>query len=401
MGSLHLFLSYRRDDLHGHAVGIVPRIHERLEAHFGAGRVFMDVDTIPPGADFVDYLGSWVGKADVLLAVIGPQWADLLRARNDREDDFVRIEIEAALERKIPVIPLLLAGATMPGADVLTGPLAALRRRNAFPVDHGRDFNVHLARLIAELDKHYGAGGGQQPQPVSSPPSDFAATIGMKFIAIPPGSFRMGSPDNEEGRFGDEDLHEVTLTRGFEIADAPVTQAQWESIMGNNPSGFTGSGPEAPAEQVNWDDAVAWCGKLTEKHPGFVYRLPTEAEWESACRAGTSGPWNLPGAKLDDLGWYDQNAGSQTHPVRQKRPNAWGLYDCHGNVWEWCADWYGPYPKGSVTDPTGPSNGEDRVLRGGSWSLEARDCRSALRDGCIPAYRGSHFGFRPVRMKKA
>jgi len=210
-----------------------------------------------------------------------------------------------------------------------------------------------------------------------------------------------GSPDNEEGRFGDEDLHEVTLTRGFEIADAPVTQAQWESIMGNNPSGFTGSGPEAPVENVNWDDAVAWCAKLTEKHPGFVYRLPTEAEWEYACRAGTSGPWNHPGAKLDDLGWYDQNAGSKTHPVRQKRPNAWGLHDCHGNVWEWCADWFGPYPKGSVTDPTGPSKGEERVLRGGCWLYPARFCRSARRKGIVAGSRSHCFGFRPVRMKKA
>ena len=157
----------------------------------------------------------------------------------------------------------------------------------------------------------------------------------------------MGSPENEEGRFGDEDLHEVTLTRGFEIADVPVTQAQWETIMGNNPSRFTDSGPEAPVENVNWHDAVAWYSKLKEKHPGWEYRLPTEAQWEYACRAGTS--------------------GSETHPVRQKRANAWGLYDCHGTVWEWCSDWFGPYPKGTVTDPTGPSSGAVRVLRGGGW----------------------------------
>jgi len=398
MPSLRIFISYRREDLHGLAVGIVPRIHERLEQHYGTGHVFMDVDTIPPGADFVEFLGSWVGKADVLLAVIGPQWADLLRARNDRDDDFVRIEIEAALERKIPVVPLLLAGAAMPEPDVLTGSLAPLRRRNGFQVDHGRDFNTHLYRLITDLDRHYADSGSLAVEGPAIP--DFAVTLGMKFIAIPPGSFQMGSPENEEGRYIDEVLHEVTLTRGFEIADAAVTQAQWEAIMGNNPSGFKDSCPEAPVEKVNWDDAVAWCAKLMEKHPGWDYRLPTEAQWEYACRAGTPGPWNLPSSKLDDLGWYDQKAGGKTHPVRQKRPNAWGLHDCHGNVWEWCADCFAPYSKGSVTDPTGPSGGL-RVLRGGCWLREARFCRSALRIRNVPGLRDALIGFRPVRMKKA
>jgi formylglycine-generating enzyme required for sulfatase activity len=398
---MRVFLSYRREDLHGHAPAVVGRIHDRLIQHYGTGNVFMDVDTIPPGADFVEYLGSWVGKADVLLAAIGPQWGEILMARSGQEDDFVRIEVEAALERRIPVVPLFLAGAGMPGTEVLTGDLAALRRRNGFPVDSGRDFNLHLTRLIAELDKHYGGGAALQGPPAASEALDFAASLGMKFVLIAPGTFRMGSPENEEGRYDDEALHQVTLTRGFEIADAPVTQAQWEKILGNNPSLFTESGADAPVEQVSWDDAMAWCAKIAGQHRGWDYRLPTEAEWEYACRAGTSGPWNVTGANLEQLGWYDKNAGGKTHPIRQKRPNAWGLYDCHGNVWEWCADWFGTYPQGAVTDPTGPSNGGFRVLRGGSWDSEAQYCRSAYRSGFYPAFRLYGFGFRPVRMKKA
>lgn len=401
MPNLRVFLSYRRDDLHGHAPAVVGRIHDRLIQHYGAGNVFMDIDTIPPGADFVEYLGSWVGKADVLLAAIGPQWGEILIARSGREDDFVRIEVEAALARQIPVVPLFLAGAGMPGADVLSGNLSPLRRRNGFPVDSGRDFNAHLSRLIAALDEHYGAGAAHQAPtaPIQAP--DFAGSLGMKFLPIAPGTFKMGSPENEKGRDDDEVLHQVTLTRGFEMADAPVTQAQWNKIMGTNPSHFTQSGSDAPVEQVNWDDAVAWCAKIAEQHPGWDYRLPTEAEWEWACRAGTSGPWNVPGATVDDLGWYEGNAGGKTHPVRRKRPNAWGLYDCHGNVWEWCADWFGAYPQRAVADPTGPSNGEFRVLRGGSWYDGAGYCRSADRDWYDPGFRFVIIGFRPVRMKKA
>jgi formylglycine-generating enzyme required for sulfatase activity len=402
MPTLRLFLSYRREDLHGHAPAVVGRIHDRLVQHYGTGNVFMDIDAIPPGADFVDYLGSWVGKADVLLAVIGPQWAEILESRSDRDDDFVRIEIEAALERRIPVVPLFLAGGAMPGPEVLGGNLAPLRRRNGFPVDSGRDFNPHLTRLIAELDKHYSVVPEEVPLPSQPPPlPEVTDALGMKFIPIEPGKFRMGSPQGEDGRYDDETLHEVTLTRGFEIADAPVTQAQWERIMGNNPSYFIASGSEAPVEQVSWEDAVAWCGKMTDAHPGWHYFLPTEAQWEWACRAGTVGPWNVAGATLDQLGWYERNSGGKTHPVRQKRPNAWGLYDCHGNVWEWCADWFGPYAKGALTDPTGPSDGENRVLRGGAWFNEARICRSAYRLRRRPGHRSIVIGFRPVRMKKA
>ena len=141
-----------------------------------------------------------------------------------------------------------------------------------------------------------------------------------------------------------------------------------------------------PWRQVSWDDCQAFCRKL-----GAGFRLPTEAEWEYACRAGTKGPY---AGNLDDLAWYGENSGKTTHPVGQKKPNAWGLYDMHGNVWEWCSDWYGDYPAGAVTDPTGPGTGSLRVIRGGSWHDDAGHCRSAHRDGFSPGYPDDRLGLR-------
>jgi formylglycine-generating enzyme required for sulfatase activity len=170
--------------------------------------------------------------------------------------------------------------------------------------------------------------------------------------------------------------------------------------MGANPSYFKNAGANAPVEGVSWDDAQEYCRKLTEREraagrlpAGYEYSLPTEAQWEYACRAGTTGPYAGNG-DLSSMGWYDDNSGSTTHPVGQKQANAWGLYDMHGNVWEWCHDWYGSYPGGAVTDPTGASSGSYRVGRGGSWNLDAGFCRSALRIILDPSNRFINLGFR-------
>ena len=167
--------------------------------------------------------------------------------------------------------------------------------------------------------------------------------------------------------------------------------------MGSNPSQFKGS--DRPVEHVSYDDALEFCRKLTAREraagrlpSGYEYTLPTEAQWEYACCAGTSGDY---AGSLDSMGWYDGNSGGQTHPVAQKQPNAWGLYDMHGNVWEWCRDWYaGSLPGGTVRDPVGPSSGSFRVRRGGSWSLAASICRSANRSRFGPGRRGISLGFR-------
>jgi len=244
-----------------------------------------------------------------------------------------------------------------------------------------------------------------EPEAVAQPEPEVqeeaARSVRPHFVPIKAGTFLMGSPENEEGRLDREDLHQVTLTQDFEIADTPVTQAQYEAVMGSNPSKFQESGPDAPVEQVTWNDAVAFCEKLTAEDPEWIYRLPTEAEWEYACRAGTKGRWNVDGADLKDLSWYDENSEKKTHPVRQMQPNAWGLHDCHGNVLEWCQDWFTEHlGSEAVKDPQGPESGDDRVLRGGSWSSFAQYCRSAIRYGRGPGDRFYYDGFRPVRMKK-
>jgi len=206
----------------------------------------------------------------------------------------------------------------------------------------------------------------------------------------------MGPPDSEQGRNKFEGpQHEVTLSKPFYVGVTEVTQAQYQAIMGMNPSKFKGA--TNPAEMVSWDDATEFCKKLSEKTRQAV-RLPTEAEWEYACRAGTATAFSFGDADsaLGDYAWYGANSGDKTQPVGQKKPNAWGLYDMHGSVWEWCADWHGNYPKGAVTDPQGPASGMFRVLRGGCWRLLPKSCRSAYRYFSSPGGRFFIFGFRVV-----
>jgi len=224
---------------------------------------------------------------------------------------------------------------------------------------------------------------------------------------IEPGTFMMGSPTDELGRYDDETQHQVILTQGYWLGKYEVTQAQYEAVMGTNPSDFKGA--DLPVEQVSWNDAVKFCEWLTAQEraagrlpEGYEYTLPTEAQWEYACRAGTTTALNSGKnlsnsskcSEMDEVGWYKYNSDETTHPVGQKLPNAWGLYDMHGNVWEWCLDWYGAYPTSSVTDPKGPSTGSRRVVRGGSWYNLAGSCRSANRGNGIPSDISYSRGFR-------
>lgn len=226
-------------------------------------------------------------------------------------------------------------------------------------------------------------------------PPEFTNSIGMKFVLIKAGTFWMGSPDNERGRNSDETKHKVTLTKDFYFQTTEVTQAQYEEIMASNPSDFKGD--NLPVEQVTWNDAVEFCKKLSVKE-GKAYRLPTEAEWEHACRAGTITSYSFRDneGKLEEYACYGNNSGNKTHPVGKKMPNAWGVYDMHGNVWEWCSDWYGGYQGGSVTDPKGPENGNTKVVRGGSWGCDPGLIRSAGRNGDGPDLSGGDCGFRCV-----
>jgi formylglycine-generating enzyme required for sulfatase activity len=226
-------------------------------------------------------------------------------------------------------------------------------------------------------------------------------------IFIPGGSFLMGSPTNEVDRFSDESPQmTVTFSKSFWIGKNLVTQQEYQSVIGSNPSYFN-SNPAAPVEQVSWVDATNYCALRTVQDraagkipAGCYYRLPTEAEWEYCCRAGTTTRFNYgddPGyTSLANHAWYSDNSGTTTHSVGLKPANAWGLFDMHGNVWEWCQDWYDAYPGGSVTDPQGPATGEYRVLRGGSWADPGNLARSACRIDDDPNGPFTNYGFRVV-----
>jgi formylglycine-generating enzyme required for sulfatase activity len=221
----------------------------------------------------------------------------------------------------------------------------------------------------------------------------------MEFILIPAGEFQMGGNDKEA--YEDErPVHRVHITRPFYLGKYPVTQAQWEAVMGNNPSRFTGD-PNRPVENVSWTEAQEFLRKLSEKEGKQPYRLPTEAEWEYAARAGSTAKYCF-GNDEEQLGqyaWYGKDAGGSTHPVGQLKPNAWGLYDVHGNVWEWVNDWFDGayYQKSPVEDPKGPEMGEDRIVRGGSWGDDPRFLRVSYRYGGAPGYRNGLVGFRCAR----
>jgi formylglycine-generating enzyme required for sulfatase activity/predicted Ser/Thr protein kinase len=232
-----------------------------------------------------------------------------------------------------------------------------------------------------------------QSERLITPPA-FTNSVGISLTGLPAGTFAMG---DAAGR-SDEKPHRVTLTRPFYLGVHEVTNAQWKQVMGSVPSNWKDD--DHPVEQVSWQEALEFCRKLSalpeERKAGRVYRLPTEAEWECACRAGATTRYSFGDDEklLGDYGWFEKNSGSKTHPVGQKKPNAWGLYDMHGNVVELCSDWHGAYSNGAVTNPLGPSSGFARVYRGGGWYSIAGPCRSANRAGGRPSSRNDLLGFR-------
>ena len=273
------------------------------------------------------------------------------------------------------------------------------------PLTTGANVNPFKCVVVCVFVAICGCDQGQPTPPVASYPipvatfdptpvkdmelPESADSIGMEFKLIPAGTFTMG-----EGK----EAHKVTLTKPFKMGVHEVTQDQYEQVMGVNPSDFNGACN--PVEMVTWEDAVEFCRKLSElpaeKAAGRVYRLPTEAEWEYACRAGTTTNYSF-GNNATDLGlyaWYAVNSGGRTHPVGGKRPNSWGLYDMHGNVWEWCQDRFAPHPSGFLTDPTGPEVGSHRVIRGGSYLLSGEFSRSGFRRKLTGVIGLDDYGFR-------
>jgi formylglycine-generating enzyme required for sulfatase activity len=227
-----------------------------------------------------------------------------------------------------------------------------------------------------------------------SPAADSVTnSLGMRMVLVSPGRFRMGSPPGEALRQEEETPRRVTLTRAFRIASTEVTQRQWLALMPRNPSPQPGDA--RPVTAVSWIEAREFCLKLSQKE-GTTYRLPTEAEWECACRAGAGAPTAR--AELEAIAWHADNSEGTTHSVGSKAPNAWGLHDMLGNAGEWTQDIYGPYPRvDEEEDPTGPAAGSTRVVRGGSWRGLPPALRCAARTGVPESYQLPHVGLRVVQ----
>jgi formylglycine-generating enzyme required for sulfatase activity/serine/threonine protein kinase len=260
--------------------------------------------------------------------------------------------------------------------------------------------------LVFAIPYIFNFSNNQQNATNQSTDKIYKNSIGMEFVLIPSGTFMMGSPANEAEQNDDEKQHKVTISKQFYMGKYEVTQAEWKAVMGNNPSNFKNC-PKCPVERVSWEDVQEFIKKLNAKGEG-TYRLPTEAEWEYAARAGTTTAFAFGESLSSNQANFNGNnpygnatngnaTKGETTPVGSYYANAFGLYDMHGNVWEWCNDWYGEYPNSAVTDPTGPSSGSNRVDRGGGWFNSDRDLRSANRGGDSPSYRYDNLGFRLIR----
>jgi formylglycine-generating enzyme required for sulfatase activity len=379
----------------------------------------------------------WIAPRDVLPGMIySESLLDALEASrvlvlvfsaSSNASPHVLREVEIALKNEAIIIPFRIEDvppsrrlsfflSSIHWLDALTPPLEA----------HIKSLTKTMHRLLGQdvAEPALPAGGeakaerkyadraepnaGPRPKPADRPiippparsdetPQTVTNTLGMKFALIPAGEFAMGSPAADKDAYDDEKpQHQVRITQPFYLGVTEVTQGQYRAVTGQNPSQFQGA-DNLPVETVSWNDAVAFCNALSTKE-GRTYRLPTEAEWEYACRAGNPGRFAFgdDDRMLDRYAWYVGNSDTRTHPVGQKQPNSFGLYDMHGNVWEWCADGYSAdyYKESPGVDPPGPSGASVRVGRGGSWFSDPRVCRSAGRYGNAPGVRLFYLGFR-------
>ena len=409
-----IFISYRRGD------SAFPTffIYEALKERFGDDAIFMDVYNIPPGTDFRRHLEAILRECGVLLAIIGDRWSTATgsqgQRRIDAPNDFVRLEIQTALERHAPVIPVLAEPAVMPTEVELPEPLRPLAYCHALQIRPDSQFYTQIERLAQRLDELL----------VLKPGATVTNSIGMQLILLPAGDFLMGTSDSDQsGHEQERPQHRVVLKKPFYLGIFPVTQQEWFRATKKRISQRHEPDSRCPLSLVAWQWAIQFCNHISqmEKLPPYYqiedsdvrilggdgYRLPTEAEWEFACRAGTGTKWSF-GDGVSQIGryaWYAGNAEGRTHPVGEKQPNPWGLYDMHGNVAEWCWDWYAerylpafqPQKDLIREDPIGPALGKDRVVRGGSFMDLPPILRCSNRDWYTMTNRAHQIGFRLAR----
>ena len=413
-----IFISYRRED----SAWVSGLIHDRLAAYFGSDAVFTDIDTIPLGVNFKKFIDEQVSKCDIFLAVIGEKWLgvtdDAGQPRLQQPGDFVRLEIESALTRNIPVIPLLVGNVAMPPANKLPKSLRELASRNATQIRPKPTFDSDVGRLIRGIEKHVGIQVKAHEAPATkaletgvgkqalSPGTVFCDRLkdgseGPEMVIIPPGAFQMGSPEDEEYRNEDEGpRHLVTLTKPFAMGRYPVTAGEYDRYLKATKREWHRIGVldrdwrDHPASYVSWVEALSYTAWLSGE-TGKRYRLPTEAEWEYAARAGSETRWSFGDdeGKLAEYAFY--RGETRTLKVGKKKPNPWGLYDMYGKG-EWMQDcWHESY-NGAPSDGSAweESDCAKRVFRGGRQIGSPGELRSASRRWWSAGKRHLILGFR-------
>ena len=399
-----IFISYASQDREQ-----AEKLSQALEKH--GWSVWWD-RVIPVGRVFEDVIEEEIGKARCLI---------VLWSKNSVGSEWVLAEVHEGVDNKTPLMPVLIEQVKIP---------FRFRRLHAADLEgwDGSPTQDSFVRLVHDLESALGTppGSGEQhptwkqqegrkqtSKPTAAkrrrkgaPKVDEPAFqtqtarlekgVEVEFVEIPAGEFEMGS---KNWRDDEKPVRQVRISRSFQLGKYPVTQEQWEALMGSNPSEFEGA--KRPVETVSWDDVQSFIHKMNRRNDGFEYRLPTEAEWEYSASAGTSGDY---AGMLDEMAWHSLNSGAESHPVGGLKPNDWGLYDMHGNVWEWVQDrykkdYYGTRPNPD-TDPQGPEKGSFRVFRGGSWLYPALLCRSAYRLWNGPDYRVFNLGFRLLRQAR-
>ncbi len=445
-----VFISYRRSE----TAWAARAVFERLWREFPQ-RVFIDLETIALGADFTRELDHHLENCEAMLALLGPRWLQETHDRVQHEEpDYARLEVARALLKNIPVVPVLLDSTPMPKRRDLPADLQALTVRNGLPIVHDT-FEAQMIRVVQEVRRVLKADTAVPPpvvvnntvaaEPAPTPKRAPQATLpretwmadtGIDAIGrwanlklrnvvqrlrwIEPGEFWMGSTEAERRRFAaqlpedkenllddEKPRHRVTLTRGFWLADTACTQALWQEVAGDNPSYFSGDA-QLPVDSVSWDDInTEFLPELRRLAGDAGFDLPSEAQWEYACRAGTDTAYlfgddiNTEQANFD--GNHPPPGGAKglyrekTVPVKALPANTWGLHQMHGNVWECCKDGPRSYVAAPQRDPVGSTDRAARVLRGGSWNNFAGNLRAASRVHLHPVSRNDDVGFRLCR----
>lgn len=403
-----IFISYAQDQAHGQ------RLAEQVQQQLNTAgfAVFRDETGVIAGTQWVREIERQLKASQLVVLVV---------SNKVQHSDWVFAEFQMAKKLGIPIVPVLAE--MLPDLPLWLIPLQHLN------FSRQPDWQRLMQTIGSHIQMPVKPQPGQPPQSVSppallqQPEPAWAKTMGddgygryadvdvkgviQRFRWITPGKFLMGSPPSEKERQDNETQHEVTLTQGFWLADTACTQALWKTVMGNNPSHFTSifrNTANNPVEQVSWDDVQGFIRTLNGMVSGLKAQLPTEAQWEYACRAGTTTPFSFGENITHEQVNYDGNypyAGGQKGlyrekivPVKSLPLNPWGLYEMHGNVWEWCRDWYGSYPAEPVRNPESSQTDALRVVRGGSWSNSGRNVRSAIRFRGAPDGRDDRIGFR-------